>query len=203
MRKKALSILVGLSLAAAQTYGQGFIYDQQSSTNESPPFGGGSSIQSSIPPYGQSFTPSLSAVGFIQVRISDHNPGNSLGATVFVNLRSDSIDGTIIGVSTAVVMPDGFGGVPDFLFTTPVTVTPGTTYFFQPVVQSGDSWDIFGTGYGYPGGSYFFNGAAQTASDLWFREGILAPEPSTVWLGLVALGVIFYARRRRITKSRV
>ena len=196
MKKIALLILVGLSLVSVQTYGQGFIYDQQSWTNEAPAPGVGLPIQSELSPYGQSFTPSLNAVGFIRLNLNDHNPGNSLGATMCVNLRSGSIGGPIIGVSSAVFMPDSFANVMDFLFITPVTVTPGVTYFFQPVVQSGDQWGYLGAGYGYTGGSYFFNGTAQTASDLWFREGILAPEPSTLWLGLVGLGVFAFARRR-------
>jgi len=184
------------SVALASTgYGQGFIYDQQSADETT---GGGAvvAIQSNQP-LGQSFTPTLSSVGFIRLNSGD-STFNSLGATLYVNLRADSITGTILGSTSPVFMPDGFSGYTNFIFSIPVAVTPGTTYYFQPVVQSGDTWGIVGYGYGYAGGVGFSQGLPLPGSDLWFREGILVPEPSTFCLWLVggAVFVIHRARRR-------
>jgi hypothetical protein len=79
------------------------------------------------------------------LQLADAVSGNGSGARVYVNLRSDSITGTILATTASVFMPDGFGtganrGYTNFFFSTSVSLTPGTTYYFQPVVQSGDVW---------------------------------------------------------------
>ena len=125
-------------LAAVSSYGQGtIVYDQQSSI-EGNNGEGAYDIQSNQP-MGQSFTPAFSSVGFIRLRLLDGNFGGG-GASVYVNLREDSIAGNILASSLQVSMPDGFTGFADFFFSTPVTVNAATTYFFQPVIQSGDPW---------------------------------------------------------------
>ena len=96
---------------------------------------------------------------------------------------------------SAVFMPDNFAGVTNFLFPTPVTMTPQVIYYFQPVVQSGDQWNADRGGYDYRGGMAFFKGVAGSASDLWFREGIVVPEPSAAVLGLLG-GALLLGRRR-------
>jgi hypothetical protein len=80
-----------------------------------------------------------------------------------------------------------------------VTVTPGQTYYFQVVEQSGDdTWGITGDpDYRYPGGTLFLNGVAVPHSDLWFREGIVVPEPSSMMLLLLGAGVFAYFRRAK------
>ena len=82
-------------------------------------------------------------------------------------------------------MTDNFAGVTYFFFSTPTALSPGITYFFEPVVQSGDLWNIDSAEYNYPGGTGFNNGLPVGASDLWFREGIVVPEPSSVLLILM------------------
>src|SRR6185369_273897 len=94
-----------LALATFTLYGQGtFIYDQQSA-DEGHVFGD-ASIQLDQP--GQSFTPSLSSVGFIRLFLQDGRPGNSSGATVHINLRGTSITGPILGSTDGVFMDDSF-----------------------------------------------------------------------------------------------
>ncbi len=136
------------------------------------------SVIQSNQPLGQSFTPSLSSVGFIRLFLIDGVRNNGLGATVYVNLREDCITGPVLGLSGPVFMPDNFGigsgGYTNFFFSSPVPVTPGATYYLQP------------------------NGAAVPFDDLWFREGVFVPEPSWALLILVGGGVFVYARRRRI-----
>jgi PEP-CTERM motif-containing protein len=171
-----------------------FTYDQQSSTSESPlPNGSGENIQFASP-YGQSFTPTLSAVDFIRVKLNDPNPNNGLGSALYVNLRSGSIGGTILATSTSVSLPNAFTGVVNFFFSSSVALAPGATYCFQPVVQSGDQWNIIAGEYNYPGGNAFYQGLPLTSSDVWFREGIV-PEPSSAALALLG-GVLVWFRRR-------
>jgi hypothetical protein len=127
---------------SAQSQGT-FVYDQQSADESTG--GGGVAVIQSNEPVGQSFTPSLSVVGFVRLFMDDANPGNNIGATVYVNLLANSITGPVIGTTTPVFMPDSFGrlgtnGYVNFYFSTPVAVTPGVTYYLNPVVQSGDSW---------------------------------------------------------------
>jgi hypothetical protein len=182
--------------------GQGtFIYDQQSA-DESAGGGGAQGIQA-YQPIGQSFKPALSLVGFVRLQLFDVNSGNSNGATVHVNLRSNSVTGPVLASTDAVFMPDGFGvgngnrGYTNFLFSTPAPVTPGVTYYLQPVVQSGDAWAIVSYNYGYPGGSIFLQGATIPGIDLWFREGIVVPEPSSGLLFLFGSGAVAWRHRRR------
>jgi PEP-CTERM motif len=199
MKKQFFSIAILLSLAITVVQGQGaFIYDQQSATSQS--VGGGAPIQEGQPT-GQSFTPSLSSVGFVQLEFLNPLPGNSLGATVYVNLLADSITGPVIESTAPVTMPAGIV-IETFLFSTPASVTPGTTYYFQPeVVQPGsdDPWYVdVSEFFNYSGGSFYYNGTADLSSDLWFREGMVVPEPSPSWLVLLGSGVLFYARRKFI-----
>jgi hypothetical protein len=196
--------LLAFLIGALPIFGQGtFVYDQQSATETNITEGGGG-IQSAQP-VGQSFTPSLSAVGFVRFQLYDSNFGNSLGANIFVNIRSGSILGPIIGVSSVVSLPDNFGGYSDFIFSTPASVTPGTIYYFQPVVQSGDVWGIGGSSpLQYAGGTAFFNGAPDLSHDLWFREGIMAvPEPTTISLATLGLGTLACLRYTKTRRQKI
>jgi hypothetical protein len=173
-----------------------FIYDQQSALEST---GGG--IISAIQPYqpmGQSFIPTLSEVGFIRLKLSD-SAINGLGATVYLNLRTNPIVGTVLASTDPVFMPDGFIGYPNFFFSNPTPVTPGTTYYFQPVVQSGDVWGITAyNAYNYANGAAYSQGVASPGFDLWFREGLYnVPEPSSTALGLLGAAWLAWARRRR------
>jgi hypothetical protein len=198
MKSYSLTLQTTLMVSALAACGQGtFIYDQSSATNRS--VSGGVAIQEEQP-VGQSFTPALSSVGFVQLEFLDANPGNGLGATVYVNLRADSITGTILGSTDPVAMPDRFYyGITNFFFSTPVAVSPGTVYFLQPVVQSGDSqWAVADGPYNYPGGTGFEYGQPDpNGFDEWFREGVLTPEPSSGLLILAGFGGMFIARRFR------
>src|ERR1051326_4495493 len=79
---------VALLSMVSSTRGQGtFVYDQQS-VNTSVPAGILDDIQPNEP-IGQSFTPSLSAVGFVRLNLSDAITRNGVGAAVYVNLRTD------------------------------------------------------------------------------------------------------------------
>src|SRR5262245_18890354 len=117
-----------LSLAAITANAQGaFIYDQQSATEATA--GGGAAFIQRLQPFGQSFTPTLPSVGFIRLLLSDAGV-NGLSSVVYVNLRSNSITGPVLGSTEPVFLPDGFGvfgssPYTNFFFATPVPVNPG------------------------------------------------------------------------------
>jgi len=146
-------------------------------------------------PLGQSFTPTLSQVGFVQVFLSW-----DLQDTLTLNLREESITGPIVG-SVGPVLP-AWNIVLHYAeidFLSPLTVVPGRKYVFE-IVQHG-SGRCWTAGYradtiDYPGGSAILNGVEMPGNDLWFREGIIVPEPSTVVLLLFG-GVVLAAWRRR------
>lgn len=195
-----LGLFVLILWSACGVKGQGtFIFDQQSSTDETPPplNAGGPRIPG-YPDYGfgQSFTPSLSSVGFIRLLLSDANTSDSIGAVVYLNLRS-SVSGSIIGTSSSVTMLNGFSGAENFFFSTPVPTTPGIPYYFEAVEQTGGPWNMFGIGDTYPGGSAYNAGSPQNG-DYWFREGIVVPEPSSAaFMLLGVLGCLFARRTSR------
>jgi hypothetical protein len=194
----ALVLLPVLSVVAQGT----FTYDQQSVFNDNTG-GEGAGILPRDQPLGQSFTPSSNAISFLRLQLSDMQPGNNVGGTVHINLRSNSMTGPIIASTLPVFMPDGFGSFgrnsTNFFFSNDISIVPSQTYFFQPIMETGsDTWAFTAdVGYRYGGGTIFFNGTANSNFDLWFREGIyVVPEPSALAL-LAGSGVLFYVRRKK------
>ncbi len=144
---------------------------------------------------GQSFTPALSSVGFVQLEFVDDTP-SGIGATVYVNLRANSISGGILNSTDPILVPLGIREVVTFYFSSPADVTPGTTYYFQPVLQSGDpAMSVVEDIFNYPGGMIYLQGIGDPNFDLWFREGIV-PEPST-WTLLLTGATLLWLRSRR------
>ncbi len=177
-----------------------FVYDQQSSTDDDWPLTGGGMLWPGGPTgYGQSFTPSLSAVGFIRLKVGDVFPGNSTGAIMQVDLRSDSITGPILGTSLPFEMADGFAGTADFLFAPETSVTPQVMYYFEFRITAGDTWAVTGMEdvFNYPGGTGIAMGRPDASLDFWFREGIIVPEPSSLALGLFGFAVFACVKRAR------
>jgi hypothetical protein len=197
MRTHLILVPIALTVVTLAARGQGtFVYDQQSSTNETAFFGTGGVMQQIAQPWGQSFTPGLSSVDFIRLKLYDNNTNNGLGATLSVNLRAGSISGSLLGSTDPVFIPNGTGGTVDFVFPGAISVTPGVVYFFEPVVQSGDLWRIDSNEYNYAGGSVFAGGLPVSGSDLWFREGIIVPEPASAWLLVPIVGILAWRHRK-------
>jgi hypothetical protein len=199
---RTLSLLVAIWLTKTAT-GQGFIIDQQSPNGNTSTSDKFKVIQASQP-IGQSFIPVLNSIDFVRLQVYDTQFGNSIGATVRVNLWGGSIGtGTLLSSTDPVILPDSYAGTgtpasTTFLFATSISMTPGATYFFQPVVQSGDSWGIgYDTFFYYTGGAAMFNGTIDANSDLWFQEGIIVPEPASVWLLLMGGGVLLSVRHAK------
>jgi len=172
-----------------------FTYDQQSADETN--LGGGVWDVQSNQPMGQSFTPTLPSIGFIRLYLSD-GAFNGLGTTFHVNLLTGSITGVVISSTSPLTVQDGFHGPLDFVFSTPVAVSPGGTYYFQPIVQSGESFGVYAYNtFNYAAGTAFAFGADQGPFDLWFREGIIVPEPSSLALALSGLACFAVVIRRR------
>jgi hypothetical protein len=197
MNSKRLAVVAVLFLAVFTAKSQGvFIYDQQSTNLVE----GIAPIQTGQP-MGQSFTPSLTAIGFVDLYLYDGNSLQTQGATVQVNLRSGSVTGPILGTSVSVFMPNNFYGITNFLFTTPVSIVPGTQYFLQPVVVSGDGWGSYITDASYSGGIGIYQGVPVADRNLWFREGIVVPEPSSVALTMFGGVAAWWFGRRKARRA--
>jgi hypothetical protein len=98
-------------------------------------------------------------------------------------------------------MPNSFlNNVTNFLFAVPVPVTPGTTYYLQPVLQSGESaWDITVGNFNYANGTWIAYGQpVLDGSVLWFREGTYVPEPSSALLFALAAATLCAPRFHRL-----
>jgi len=150
----------------------------------------------------QSFTPSLSAVGFVQFSEDvPAYPGNN-EVTFMVNLRAGAYNGPILSSTTPVVLVNHFTQIGTFYYPANIPVTPGQLYFFEPVLLSVGFLNV---GYkapsSYLGGDAWNNGVPSGGTaDYWFREGIVGvPEPATIWLLLLGSGVFIW--RRRLEKS--
>jgi hypothetical protein len=202
MGKYLDKLVVSLFLATAlQLHGQGYVYDQQSdSTPENINY---DSFVINRLMLMQAFVPTLSSIDFVQLEISDYPDSSTSGATLSVALYSGSPQyPTSIGGTERVDLPANFhndgiaySGVATFYFETPITLTPGQTYYIDPVEITGDHvWSVAVTENTYPNGKLYAGGAPITpTTDLWFREGIeTVPEPSD--LALWAMGGVLMVR---------
>ncbi len=193
MKTTAFLFFSGCLLQAISVGGQGtVVYDQQSSID-------GIYLEGSIQDVrtisvGQSFTPLLDSVGFVRLALIGATHGDTTNGLFYVTMRSGSISGPILGTSSVVTLDPSFTALTSFDFPNPVAVTPGTTYFFDLTIQSGNRWAILWDRYNYPGGVGYASGVANSLNDLWFREGIIVPEPGVVVL--LGLGLLGYVVRR-------
>jgi hypothetical protein len=136
MKTRLFLLPVILLMNTLMVYGQGtLVIDQQTRPAS---FGEAYYVIQTYSPIGQSFTPTMSSVGYVSLDLADNNPGNGLGATLYVNVCSGSIAGPVLESSTPVSMSDSSAGETVFLFPTAVSLTPGTTYYLEVNVQSGD-----------------------------------------------------------------
>jgi hypothetical protein len=198
---KTLKLIICATLLTRWTLcapAQGFVYDQQSSTDESSPVGSGSFNIQLESPFGQSFTPQLAGINFIRLIVADERLLNSLGATLFLTLHDGSFSGPVLGITPQVVLPRDYRGTVNFFFSDLIPLTPGNLYVFEVSITLGsDSFGIRAGEYGYAGGDSIFNGTPNTGGDLWFREGIYTvPEPSVFALTAFGLGLFWFHRRK-------
>jgi hypothetical protein len=177
-----------------------FVYDQQSSTETSTIEGTYSTLN--LGTLGQTFTPSLSGVGFVRVILGGF--GSPIYSQTFtMTLRSGSPTGTVLATSMPLTL-FSTNLYANFTFSNNVPVTPGNVYYFElPVARN---WQLYeSSGFNYSGGSSFAGGVVLNSSfDLWFREGILvpAPEPGTLGLGLLGVGAFGIVRQWQKRKAK-
>jgi len=179
-------------LTAGLSYGQGVLVFDQQSTNI---VEGSTPWSPSSQPMGQSFTPPFSAVNFVELRLFYSDAFNHAGATVQLNIRAASLTGPILGSTATVFIPYRFLGATNFFFANPLTLSAGTTYYMQPVILSGGNVSSFVTDGSYAGGTAFYQGASLPDFDLWFREGVVVPEPSSLSI-LACAAVLVFVRRK-------
>ena len=181
-----IAFVLGTGFASAQGT---LVFDQQSTGAID------GNILLSDTPFGQSFTPSLDSIGFLELQLRD----GTTASTVAINIRSDSITGLLLGTSASVTLPSNSSGTYDFFFSNPISLTPGTKYYFEPVVVGGGGAISEITFIQYTGGDLIQSGVVRSDRDLWFREGIVnnVPEPSSAALFIVGFGTLFMFRRRR------
>src|SRR5437762_12455914 len=181
-----------LWLSVSHARGQGsLVVDQASGTLEESVVNAYRTPENQL---AQSFTPSLNAVGFVQLRSLFTFPqGNTV--TVAVNLRQGAYDGPIIS-STDPLVIIGFADVGTFYSPGNIPLTAGQMYFFEPMLKSAGSVDVgFKSPSPYDRGDLISNGVPSGGlGDLWFREGTVVPEPATFALVGLGLGVICLRR---------
>jgi hypothetical protein len=190
--KQWMGATTALWLVFRQATGQVLVVDQASGDLTEPIVNAYVIPQNDL---AQSFTPSLNAVGFVQLRSLNATPSGS-SVTLVVNLREGAFNGPVVS-STDPVAIVGSVGLGTFYFPDNVPVTPGQLYFFQPVLQSLGSLSVgFKDPSPYLGGDLWGNGVPSPTGDLWFREGIVVPEPGALVLLLLGSGAFLRFRRR-------
>lgn len=100
-----------------------------------------------------------------------------------------------MATSSTILMPGSFSGYTNFVFNS-VPLIPGTTYYLQPVAVSGNPNTQILASFTYPNGTLYSFGVAQNAQ-LWFREGIVVPEPSAIALAFVGVVGVALSKLRR------
>jgi len=190
---KLTAIALAIWFITGNLFAQGLLVDQASGTTNEVV-----TATSSLPDnqLAQSFTPSLSAVGFVEFSaIVPAFPGNDQ-VRFAVNLRQGAFNGPILGTTDPVVLVNHGIQFGPFYFPESVPVTPGQLYFFEPVLLSAGSLAI-GTKFpsSYLGGDLWSNGLMDPNADLWFREGVVVPEPGAVCLLLFGASVFLLQRR--------
>lgn len=145
-------------------------------------------------PLGQGFTPTQLSMDATAFYLGTENFGTAGNVEVLV--RSGSVTGAIIGTSN----PDSISSFNDvyyFTFSNPVTLTPGTEYYLEPVGLSGNLYAELGFA-GVGTGQATYGGALYKNLNFWFEEGIqVVPEPSLSALFLIGGGIAYWHRRRR------
>jgi len=160
---------------------------------------------------GQEFRPALNSLSFIDLMIWDFFGQGSGPGNLQVNVRSDTINGPIIGTSSILILQRGFQGIAHFDFPGIVPLNPGSLYVMSPRVVDGGDWGVGASGLNaYPDGQKIRMGAFVPGDDLFFREGtVVVPEPTSAAFLVLGLVVVigwrrfYYSRRSPVSAARL
>ncbi len=197
-QRLGLLVLIILVVLISPARADSIIFDQ---TNTTLPLGTVFQNILVFSPIGQSFTPTLTSLNFVNLLTGPVDLTTfTTPFTLELDIRWGSISGTVLGVSqpTTIIPSSSFASiVTPFTFATPLTLVPGDLYVMQVVAISGNA-SVGSTNIdNYSGGTQILSGVAQPNNDLWFQEGISVPEPGTlVQLSTGLLGLALMVRRR-------
>ncbi|MEW6156588.1 MAG: hypothetical protein AB1813_04110 [Verrucomicrobiota bacterium] len=195
---KAFTALLAVVGVNVETGAQVFVIDQRSDTFFQP-FAPLLSITGADRPPGhqpsQQFRPTLPGLDFVELQIRNDNI--TVEASFAVVVHEETVTGRVLGMSQTVtiLLPPNFTR---FDFPSTVPLIPGNLYVLE-IMQMGQPRVGWGTpvisNEAYAGGQALFRGQLINA-DLWFREGVVAPElsipqaPSSAGVILTARGKV-------------
>jgi hypothetical protein len=133
-------------------------------------------------PCGQEFVPQQPALQVVEFYLSLDSEVPD-GATVAVRVRSQTIDGEIVGTSNELVLaPPASKRIRHFDFDERVPLTPGQVYFLEVFLVSGDGNPvIWGGADVYAAGRPWILDAFSPFEDFWFREGMVNSGEVASW----------------------
>jgi hypothetical protein len=213
MKKLLLALVLLLSINRLACAQGTLVYDQQVTTNDNigaSPFGIPTYAIGTNQPIGQSFTPTFSAIGFVRFYLNVPAQPSGTSTLLWINLWSGSIsNGILLASTSADSLSPGFNTFATFYFTTPAALTPGTVYYLQPFIQSGNAHTAIAISSilpPYSGGMAFINDnqPQNPNTDIWFREGIVAtPEPATgrLFLAAALCSCLLASRQKRLSQT--
>src|SRR5437762_5681538 len=128
---RLVEVVCCLLLSCTNSFTQGLLVDQASGTSTQIVSQANQIPNTQIV---QSFTPSLSAVGYVQFQT--FIPAASSGETVIINLRQNAYNGPIVSSTTPVLVLNKITQISTFYFSGTVPVTPNQVYYFEPELLS-------------------------------------------------------------------
>jgi hypothetical protein len=187
-----------LGLRPFSCSGQELVVDQATGSLEDP------LVNGVILPgsFAQSFTPLLPSIDFIQVSLVVEQT-NAL--TFYFNLREGGPNSPIFASTVPAVLSNRGTEKKTFYFPNSVPLILGNIYFFEPVDASKGLMNInYLSPSSYTRGDLWSNGVKDPDADLWFREGVIVPEPSALLLvnfgGLILLLVRHQRPARKLRR---
>jgi len=140
---------------------------------------------------GQSFIPALSGITFVQLQAVVYPVAGS--ATSRIYLREGGPAGPLLGASELLLITDNTLAVRTWFFPETIALAPGRTYYLGLEAAPANPATLgmsvsYLYGWPYSQGTLYANGAPSANADLWFRTGVVVPEPGAGVLLALALG---------------
>jgi len=153
--------------------------------------------------YGQSFTPTLTGLDFVEFKLVGLNDDSSSTTMVVDILDSVSgtngMEGTVLATSESVSVVTALDGyaIYTFNFASTVSLTSGHTYVARVRSLSGNFGIMITASDVYAGGQYLLSSESYVYTNFYdaiFTEGMI-PEPATI--ALLGFGVLSLIKRKR------